>query len=178
MPYIMNALDKTVTVRVFGKHFEFKPKQIKAIVSDDIANKMSTSCGEDGLVGIPEEAMEWDRQGAEWKDLIAKKTIEGKANRLKKLEWIRFNEEVSLKRDLQSKNIQASPFAYGNPELVKAYKELFDLKQQIKNDSASLDFEAQMRELVEKIDGDASSADSGTVDPGSPSVSKTTQAGK
>lgn len=151
MPYVLNGLDKDVHIQVFGKHFDFKPGQIKAFDNPQMVNKICASLGEEGLVEWPEDAMEWDRKGDEWAQLMASKKLEAKMNRFKKLEFIRYNEEVSLKKDLQGKNIQANPFVYSNRNLVMAYKEMEALKDL--NRSHSFDYEAELKALVAKIDG-------------------------
>lgn len=176
MPYILNALDKKVSVKVFGKYFEFNPRQIKPIVSDGIALKLETSHGSEGLVAFPEEAMEWDRNGADWKQLHDEKIMEGKAKRLKKLEEVRYNEEVSLKKDLDIKGLKTSPFTFGNAALVAIFQELIELKKDHK--SQSLNFEDQLKKLAENLDGDVSVPNTGTVSPGSPAVSQPAKAGK
>lgn len=174
MPYVMNALDRPVNVQVFGSWFEFKPKQIKMIYQPHVAEKMTMDLGDEGLVDFPESLMEPENvNGDEFKKVKAEKAIEGRAKRLRKLEQIRYNEETSLRKDLQIKNLNVDPVAFTNPGLIAALKELVALKEQDKQDNSSLENEA--RKLMGILDGNIVSTNTGTSSAGNATSAKATK---
>lgn len=173
MPYIMNSLSTPVSVQVWGEWFSFKPEQIKYIHNPALAEKMHISYGESGLVGFPEDVFELGQENKtdpKYLAVIQEKKMEGRTKRIAKLEWLKFNEEISLRRDLEQKNIQSSPFTFASPALVGHLKELKALKENAAKESGNLVDE--ITKLMESIDGSPNKPDAGKTDSGNSSYSK------
>lgn len=151
MPHIMNALDKPVTVKVFGNYITFSPRQIKYIANENMALKMNMDHGGEGLVSFPDEAMEFDKNGPEFKKVVSEKIREGKQKRVKLLKQIVHNLEVSLQRDLDIAGIKTSAATFASEGELAALKELAQFKSVEQDEEA---FRAEEWEKLRKqVDG-------------------------
>lgn len=136
MPHVMNALDKPVTVKCFGNYISFTPRQIKYVANENMALKISIDNRDDGLVSFPEEAMEMDKNGPEFKRIIAEKRKEGLNNYIRKLTQVVRNLEISVQKDLDIKNIKGSIATYASDGELAAMRELAQLKSTEENQEA------------------------------------------
>lgn len=137
MALVMNASCVEQAVQVHGSWFTFKPDQIKDMHSDKVFHLVSKK-GEQGFVSLPDDLSDLDfRQSKEGQAMITAAKAQGIANRVKHLEWLRDNELVSLKRDLEQKNIGSDPRAFMSDDAVKALEELSSYKNKSKSDDAA-----------------------------------------
>ena len=173
MPHIMNTLDKPVNVKVYGNWFSFQPKQIKYIANEGVAYKMNTDLGEEGLVAFPEEAMEMDKQSAEFRRIQSEVVKAGVFKRIKKLKEIIYNLEVSLQKDIDLKGLKTDVAAFASDGELQAYRELSVLQgyEQSEQQKRADEF----KKLRETVSGNTNGANSGAPNSRSPNASKPTQ---
>lgn len=157
MPWIMNALDEENTVVVGGNHFTFKPKQIKMIFQPHIADFIARDRREYGFVELPGVLGEKEIETAgeftatpEGKSLVASKSREGIENYCERLRWLLFNQQVSLKRDLEKANHKEDPRVYANDAIIKQMECLSRYQTQ-KADSDQQRIE-KMKDLEKKLE--------------------------
>ena len=115
MPFFMNCTKEEVTVKAAGSYFTFKPEQIKAIKSDEIANFIATHPDKQrqGIIILPaayEEDLDW-RTTEEGKAELARLKEKGLNAFLDAQRSIIYNNEVSMARDLAQANFKHSPKA-------------------------------------------------------------------
>lgn len=126
MALVMNASADTVEFRAYGSHFSMKSGQIKTF-QDHIARFIVTneSTRSLGLVGLPEELEDIDfRQSAAGLAAVEEKKKEGVNNRIAHLRQVIYNNQVSLRQDLEKSNLKADPRAFASEGEVKAFEEL------------------------------------------------------
>lgn len=149
MALVFNATAETISVKVYGNYFTFKPKQIKTL-QDNVAHEMVTSRSEDGLVGL----------SPEFEDPTYKTTPEGKAAYetaekqgvdafIAKQRGLIYNNQVSLRRDLERANLKYDPSIEASKgeleamRLVAKYQKSMEDSNQAKAD--------EIKELMRKI---------------------------
>lgn len=142
MGFILNASIEEVNTKVFGNHFSLKPGQVKQF-SDEIAHFMVKERGYLGLVDMPPEWEDLDyRESEPGKSVLITKKEEGINKRVDHLRRVIYNNEVSLRRDLEQANIKADPKVFASTGEVAAYREV--VKYQKANNDAT---QAQVDEL-------------------------------
>lgn len=154
----MNSLDEDQTIVVWGKHFTFKPRQIKAIHSDEVASFILRERKEFGFIEIPklvtleEGTVDKYDESPEGKALIEEKRKEGIEEYCRRLRRVVYNLQVSLKKDLAIKNIQMDPLTMATDEDVK-HMELLVKYQAKKEDAAQvrIDRAKKLEKLLEKV---------------------------
>lgn len=149
MPLILNASAEPQHFTVYGKHFEMKPGQIKTF-QDHFARFISLERKYLGLVVLPEALEDIDfRQTEEGKKMLEASRAEGVRNRVAELNRVKYNLEVSLKRDLEMKNIKADVRSFASDGEIKAYEEL--LKYQTAGNDESEKKIERLKELEKKL---------------------------
>ena len=126
MALIMNASADAVDFKVFGSHFTMKAGQIKTF-QDHIARFIATneSTRNKGLVVLPDELEDLDvRQSSEGRALIEAKKKDGVNNRIAHLRQVIYNNQVSLRQDLEKSNLKADPRSFASEGEIAAYEEL------------------------------------------------------
>lgn len=147
----MNATPEVIKVQAFGNWFEFKPEAIKVISNDALAHFLVTDKKYMGLVSFPEDVFEKGMDSKEFKETKEQKKKEGIDARVKHLQRVIQNLEVSLKRDLEQANIKADPMKMASPGEVAAYKELAKYAQMEQDAEESK--AKEISKLKEKING-------------------------
>jgi hypothetical protein len=149
--YVLNALDKEVHVKAFGNHFSFKPGQIKRF-SKDIGDFLTKEKGYLGLVGLPSDFDSLDFQNSdEGKAILETKKQEGVRARIRVLEQQVYNLQVSLRQDLEIKNIKADPYIFASDGDVAAMEELAKLQREGKDeDKAKIERLRQLERDLKK----------------------------
>jgi hypothetical protein len=149
MALILNASAEEQHFKVHGNHFNLKPGQIKAF-TDTIADFICMERGYLGLVGLPETYDDIAfRDSAEGKALLASKKEQGVNARCKYLREIVYNNQVSLKMDLEKANIKADPRVFASEGEVAAMEELVKYqKTQDDVDQVKVD---RIKELEKKL---------------------------
>lgn len=129
MGYILNASEREQSFKVFGNHFSLKPGQTKHF-GDSISHFMATDKAYLGLVSLPEEFSDPSfKDSEEGKQIFESAKKAGIDARCKHLREIVYNLEVSLKKDLEQKNLQMDSKVLASDGDVEVYKELASYKR-------------------------------------------------
>lgn len=110
MPFVFNATNETQTIKAAGNWISFKPKQVKSIYSEHVAHFICTERADKGLISVS-DAFE-DPQyalSAEGKAELAEKETAGINNFIRSLEGRIYNNQVSLRQDLERANFKIDP---------------------------------------------------------------------
>jgi len=106
---VLNATNETHSVMAFGNYFTLPPKKFK-VFHDTVGNFIVTEKGYLGFVSLPEEFEDpsyiTKEEGKAAYEAAEKNGIE---NYVRHLKQIVYNNQVSLKRDLEMKNIKMDP---------------------------------------------------------------------
>lgn len=116
MPLIMNTTNEEQHVTVFGKHFTFKPKQIKNM-NESFAKYLATERLDQGIIGLDdrfEEDTEF-KNTEEGKALLEQAEERGIKSYVDFHRSIVANNQISLRRDLEKAGIKAGPEVYASP---------------------------------------------------------------
>lgn len=149
MALIYNASAEDQHFVVFGNHFNMKAGQIKNF-EDKIAHFIITDRKELGLVGLTEEFDDPEfRLSEAGKEALAHKKAEGVANRVRKLKELVYNNQVSMRMDLEKANIQADPRAFASDGEIRAM-ELLAMYQDKEQDESKKKVQ-KIKELEAKI---------------------------
>jgi hypothetical protein len=128
----MNASAETQVFQAQGNWFTLKPGQIKNF-NETIADFMSQERRYLGLVLLPEAFEDPTANYAatpEGKEILSKLKAQGVEARCNYLRQIVYNNQVSLRMDLEKANIKADPRAFASEGEVKAMEELVKYQQQ------------------------------------------------
>jgi hypothetical protein len=149
MALIFNATNEIQRTKALGNWFEFKPKQIKQM-NENIAHFLTTERGDCGLVGLPEEMEDPEyRSSPEGKAILAEKEQQGIDSFVKAQRALIYNNQVSLRKDLDKNNMKLDPAALASDgelnamRIVAAYQAKKDDSEQKKID--------EVRELIKKV---------------------------
>lgn len=156
---VYNPTSEEVRVQAYGNWFTFKPGQYKQMRTE-IAEFLTIQKAYTGLIGLPnfitddiptDDASEEEKQSfAARKALaIAEAKKLGIERRIKHLNGIVKNLEVSLRRDLEQKNIKMDPYAMATDGEMSAYKELANYKSAQQDES--LKRAEELKKLKEQI---------------------------
>ncbi len=176
MPYIMNALEEKVTTQAHGKYFTWTPGEIKQLHNLHLAQFLSQHRGIEGLVEIPEQIMELDKNGSEYKVAIAHKRKEGIEKFVAKQNFIIRNLEMSLRRDYETSGQKGNFLFEASKGELEAYKNLkkykeFEAKEQLNTAD-------EIAKIREEIYGSASDTKAGETNTGRPSPLEPAKSGK
>lgn len=109
MPLVMNATQEDQSFKAFGKWFSFKPLQ-KKLMSEDMAMFISQQRRENGMVVLPADfedpSFELTEEG---KAVLEKKKSEGIKNYVDHHRDIIYNNQVSLRKDLERQGNKVDP---------------------------------------------------------------------
>lgn len=152
---IFNALDKEVSTKAFGNHFNFKPRQIKRM-SGDIGQFLSREKGYMGLVELPMTFEDPEYKASEeGQALLEEKRKEGVSRRINHLKGIVNNLQVSLRQDLDIANIKADVNAFASSGEINAMEELVSYQRAAEDqDKAKLE---KVRQLERQLKANSNS---------------------
>lgn len=154
MPLIFNASAETQRFQVFGNHFELGSKKMK-MFEERIARFIEMERRYLGLVSLPDDFMDPSFSNSEQgKQVLAEKEREGIDARVKHLRGVIYNNEVSLRQDLERANIKADPKVFASAGEVAAYRELATYKK------SQDDAEAAKVEEIKKLEAEIKKAGS------------------
>ncbi len=150
MALVYNTTEETQTIKIFGNYFTFKPGSQKNL-EEKIAHNITTDKKEFGLVRLPVQFEEdaGFKDTAEGQKIMAEKRQEGLANYINHLRFIVANNQLSLRRDLEMKNIKADPAVYASEGEINAMKLLVKYQKQAE-DSAQNQVDL-VKELTKQI---------------------------
>lgn len=159
MPRVINATEETISIKLCGNYFTFKPGASKNM-KPELANFIQMDRRDSGLAVVPDlfgedvdMAEMSDEQVQARKDEL--KEIEATAKEealrayLQKYRQVIANNTIHLRRDLEQANIKAAPESFvsdGELEamrIVSRYQKKDEDKDQLRADEA--------RKLIEKI---------------------------
>lgn len=150
----MNCLDEEQTVIVGGKHFHFKPKQIKQFYQDTFANFILREKSEYGFVEIPTiNTTEDDNSGvaSSDKDLIEAKRKEGIENYCSHLRKLVYNAQVSLQKDIDLAGLKIGYQAIASKGDLKNMEKLVKYQSKREDvDQVNVDRIKQLEKQLEK----------------------------
>lgn len=154
--YIYNALSKEVVFKALGNHFTMKPGQIKRFNSD-IGDFIAKEKGYLGLVALDERFDDPEFKASdEGKALLEERRIDGVNRRVAHLKMIADNLLISLKQDLEIKNMKVDPLALASPGEQSAMEELVSMQRQGKDDEKKK--LEQMRALERQLKANSTAA--------------------
>lgn len=134
----MNTLDEAQDIVVGGKHFHFKPRQIKQFHQDTFANFILREKSELGFVEIPTIIDEHDDSAGTHStevSLIEAKRKEGIENYCNRLRRLVYNAQVSLQKDIDMSGRKVHYSVESSKGDLKNMENL--LKYQTKKEDAS-----------------------------------------
>lgn len=145
--FLLNATKEVQTVRVHGNYITFPPEKVK-LVDEDKGRFICMKRQEQGIVDLPQEYEdpEW-RETPEGKAAIEAKKQFGLDNYINGLRKLIYNNQVSLRMDLEKANIKADPAAFASEGELNAMR-LVAKYQKSKEDDAQKRVE-EVRKLVE-----------------------------
>jgi hypothetical protein len=148
MGYILNATKEKQTVKALGKWFVFNPEQVKQM-SDDMTLFISQNKTEQGLVALPEqwEDMEW-RSSPEGKEALSEAKKLGMEQYIANLRKLIYNNQVSLRADLEKSGIKADPAAFASEGELNAMRLVAQYQAQAEDEAQKRIQE--VKELVKK----------------------------
>lgn len=163
MPYIMNALQNSVSTQAHGKWFTWKKGEIKVFHNEKLSEFIYQNRAEDGLVEIPDYVMELDKNSIEFKEIIEAKRKEGVEKRIRGLDRVKNNLLNSLAMDYSLANMKGDHLAIASKGELAAIKELNALRGEVQENQLRVADEVR-KELG--LDGSGSTTESRTDYPG------------
>lgn len=149
MALIHNASAEKQHVVVYGQHFDFAPGQTKNL-QEHFAHMMATDKAYMGLVSLPAEFEDpMYASTEEGKKVLEERRATGINNRISHLRQVIYNNEVSLRRDLEMKNMKVDPKLMASDGEIAAYEEL--VKYQKKQEDEAAAKAARIAELQKKV---------------------------
>lgn len=145
MALIYNTTEEEQVVKVFGHFHRLKPGQIKSF-QENVAHFMSTDRKEWGLVALPEEFEDLShRDSAEGKAELARRRKEGLEAYLNRHRRVIYNNQVSLRSDLEKSNQKV------DPSILASDGELDSMRLVAKYQKASDDDSQKRADEVKKL---------------------------
>lgn len=150
MPVIYNATEEVQSVKAHGNHFTFKPKQIKLVHSDSLAQFLTIERGDHGLVSLSDKFEDPEyKLSDEGKAELAAAEEKGINAYVNKLRLLIKNNQVSLRRDLERANIKIDPSSEISDGELEAMRTV--AKYQKKKEDAAQKRMEEVKELTKKI---------------------------
>lgn len=157
---VYNPTSEEIKVQAYGNWFTFKPGQYKEM-RNEIAEFLTVQKAYTGLVGLPifitqdmpaDEASEEEKQSYKTRkaEAIAEAKKVGIERRIKHLNGVVKNLELSLRRDLEQKNIKVDPHLMATDGEMAAYRELAKYKA-ASQDEATKRVE-ELKKLKEQVE--------------------------
>ena len=146
---IMNCTNEEQSVKALGNWFTFKPGQIKSM-NEDIAKFIGEMRKENGLMILPESCEDVEyRNSEEGKAELEKIKEEGVNHYVRALRALIYNNQVSLRQDLERADIKVDPAVFASEGELKAM-ELVAKYQKHKDDADQKKID-RVKELVKQV---------------------------
>lgn len=146
---IYNATKEVQSVKALGNWFTFKPKQIK-MLQDDLGQFLAEERADHGLVAIPEKFEDAAYLASEeGKKELGEYEQRGIDAYVRSLRQVIYNNQVSLRQDLEMANLKVDPSSMATDgelramQLVAKYQKDEEDKDQKRAD--------EVRELMKKV---------------------------
>jgi hypothetical protein len=130
MPIVINATQEPISIKIAGNYFTWKPGQERVIREASIAKNIEVDKKESGLAVLPdlmtddEEVSPEEFEARKVAQIELKQQLcEAALDRyVTHLRSIIANNQVSLRRDLEQKNIKADPAAFASKGEIDAMR--------------------------------------------------------
>lgn len=146
---VLNATNEKISIQALGNWFEFKPKQVKNL-THNLAMFIITERREKGLVHLPDafEDPEYKNtpDGKAEFALVEQRGIDSFCEALRRRI---FNNQVSLRQDLEKGNMKIDPAVLASEGELEAMRLLS--KYQQKDDDTAQKKADEVKELLKKI---------------------------
>lgn len=130
MPTVANCTQETITVKIAGNYFTFKPLQERVIHNESIARFIEMDLKDSGLVVLPvlvkddeevtpEELEQRKIDGAEAKKALLEQGLDRYVARYRQ---VVANNQIHLRRDLEIANIKADPAVFASVGELEAMR--------------------------------------------------------
>ena len=157
MSITINSTQETITIKVWGNWFTWKPGQKKIIRDEEMAKFISLERKDSGIAVIPELVKDDEDVTPEELEVrrAANVGVEEEECRhaleryVAKHREVIANNQVSLRRDLQQKNIQADPAAYASTGELESMKLV--AKYQKRSEDAEAAKISEVRRLMNQV---------------------------
>lgn len=158
MPIVINATEETIQIRLCGNYFTFKPGSQKTM-NEDLAKFIANERKDSGLAVLPDRPENVDSDDgseqtlaartAEW-EASKKAIIESALNSyISRLRRVIYNNQVSLRQDLEKGNIKADPAAFASEGELEAMRTVAKYqKKDADQDKARID---EVKKLMEQV---------------------------
>jgi hypothetical protein len=123
MPIVMNATNEEVSIKVAGNWFSFKPGT-KKNMNESIARFIQIDRKDSGLCVLPlefEEDADFEKS-AEGKAILEQLKADTIRQYLDKYKAVIYNNQVSLRQDLEQKNLKIDPAVMATEGEINALK--------------------------------------------------------
>ncbi len=122
---VFNATNEKQVVHCLGNYFEFSPKQVKWMNSEDLVRYLGTERGRQGMVAMSEAFDDPEfRKTPEGLAELQAAEINGISHRVEYLRGLIYNETVALQLDLQVANLKIDPATLMSKEMLENLKAL------------------------------------------------------
>lgn len=159
MAVVINATQETITLRLRGNYFSWKPGQKKVIRDEELAHFIRTERGDSGLAVISELMRDDEEVSPEELEerraaLITSEQEECAAaleRYVQKHRRVIENNQISLRRDLEQRGIKADPAAFASAGEVESMKLV--AKYQKRAEDAEATKIAEVKRLMDNVKG-------------------------
>jgi hypothetical protein len=151
MALCYNTTDEEQSIKIFGNWYAFKPGQIRNL-NDNVAHFIETDRKETGIVTLPEQFDDSEyKASSEGMAELAARRQSGLKHYLDFHRKIVYNNQVSLRQDLERSNIHADPAVFASAGEMKSMEILAKYKAKEK-DEEQLRIE-RVKELMKEAEG-------------------------
>lgn len=149
MGLIYNTTNEQQSVKAFGNWFTFKPKQMK-MIDDKLSHFLATEKKEYGLVALKEDFGDPTYlQSPEGQAELAAKENEGVKNYIAHHRSIIYNNQVSLRKDLETANLKIDPATLASDGEIKSMEIVAKYQQQ--EDDAAQKRVDRVKDLMKSV---------------------------
>ena len=159
MSLVINATQETITLRLRGNYFSWKPNQKKIIRDEELAHFIKTERSDSGLAVISELIKEDEDVTPEELELrkanaVGEEVTEVKAaldRYVMKHRRVIENNQIHLRRDLEQKNIKADPAVFASSGELDSMRLVAKYQRQAEDAEANkID---EVKKLMEQVKG-------------------------
>ncbi len=157
MALVVNATQEKITLVLQGNYFTWEPGKEKVIRNPELVKFIQTNKNDYGLAVLPdlvgededvspEELAERRAQAKEIREVECEAALD---RYIKRLRTVIANNQISLRRDLEQKNIKADPSAYASDGELEAMRLV--AKYQKRAEDAQAAKMAEVKKLMEQV---------------------------
>lgn len=157
MAIVINATQEKVTLVLQGNYFTWEPGKEKIIRNPELAKFIQTNKNDYGLAVLPD--VQGDDEMLSDEELAGRKAAYEEAKKveceaaldryIKRLRNVIYNNQVSLRRDLDQANMKADPAAYASEGELEAMRLV--AKYQKRAEDVDANKIAEVKKLMEQV---------------------------